>query len=309
MLPRPRRIQNDRIFNLEEDRLIEPAENGSWVRVREAPSPADAKALREYTERYGANVVVELAADVPLSALEHAQGAAFVILTGGRASFEGLEALPASVRRLSVRRQAKAIPLGGLKKHRGLEELELDGPAIAGDGPAFPSLRTLAWTRAKDAGLAFLERQPALVHLGLHTSAVTRLPDAPSVERLLLFYPTGLSSLPGIGRLKKLAFLRIDQPKGMKRLGDLSTLRALRSVLLVRAHAIEDLSGLATIPELETLNVLHSKLAAKPFLGLRGKLKRGYFHLRSLQESRALMAHLGVPQARLEAHEPALFDF
>jgi hypothetical protein len=309
MLPRPRRIQNDRIFHLEEDRLIEPSENGSWVRVREEPSPADAKALRAYTERYGKNVVVELAATVPLSALEHAEGAAFVILTGGRASFDGLEALPASVQRLSIGKQVKAVPLGGLAKRRGLEELQLDAPAVTGDGPAFPALHTLAWTRAKDAALAFIERQKSLVHLGLHTSAISRLPIAPSVERLLLFYPSKLTSLVGIDRMKKLSFLRIDQPKGMQRLGDLSTLRALRAVLLVRAHAIADLSDLATIPELETLNVLLSKLDAKPFLRLRGKLKGGYFHLRSPKESRALMDHLGVPQARLDAHEPALFDF
>lgn len=309
MLPRPRRIQNDRIFLLEEDRLIEPSEHGAWVRVREEPSAADAKALRAYTERYGKNVVVELAATVPLSALEHAEGASFVILTGGRTSFDGLEALPASVRRLSIGKQATAVPLGGLAKRRALEELQLDTPSVASSGPAFPALRTLAWTRAKDAALDFIERQKALVDLGLHTSAISRLPNAPSVERLLLFYPSKLSSLVGIDRMKKLTYLRIDQPKGMRRLGDLSKLRALRGILLARAHGIEDLSDLATAPELETLNVLLSKLDAKPFLKLRGKLKRGYFHLQSPKESKALMDHLGVQQARLEAYEPALFDF
>ena len=309
MLPRPRRIQNDRIFHLEEDRLIEPSEKGSWIRVREEPTADDARALRAYTERHGDNVVVELAADVPLTALEHAAGAAFVILAGGRKSFDGLGALPASVRRLSIGKQTQAVPLGALARRRGLVELQLDAPAVAGDGPAFSDLRTLAWTRCNDAALPFIERQPALTHLGLHTAAVTRLPNVPSLERLLLFYPSKLVSLVGIERLKKLRFLRIDQPKGMSRLGDLSKLGALREVLLLRAHAIESLSDLSTAPALETLNVVLTKLDAKPFLNLRGKLQRGYFHLKSPKESRALMDHLAVKQQKLDAHETELFDF
>ncbi len=308
-LPRPRRIQNDRIFYLEEDRLIEPDEKGAWIRVREDPSAADAKALSEYAARHGEGLVVEIGATVPLWALKHAAGAAFVILTGGRTTFEGLDALPASVRRLSIGKQPKAVPLGALSKHRGLEELQLDAPSVTSDSPALPALWRLAWTRAKDDALRFIERQKSLTELGLHTSAVTRLPDAPNVERLLLFYPSKLVSLVGIDRMKKLSFLRIDQPKGMARLGDLSKLGALRSIMLVRAHNIANLSDLSTVPELETLNVILTKLDAKPFLKLRGKVKRGHFHLDSRKESRALTDHLGVQPARIEEHERELFDF
>lgn len=309
VLPRARRIQNDRIFHLEEDRLIEPDEKGAWIRVREAPSAEDAKALRDYAAQHGPSLVVEIGASVPLSVLEHVEGAAFVILTGGRASFEGLGALPASVRRLSIRKQSKAVPLGSLAKHRGLEELELDTPSVTIDSPTLPSLRRLAWTRATDDALRFIARQRSLVDLGLHTAAVTRLPDVPSLQRLLLFYPSKLASLVGIERMKELSFLRIDQPKGMLRLGDLSKLRALRSIMLVRAHNITSLSDLATAPELETLNVIQTKLDAKTFLNLKGKVKRGRLHLKSPAESRAITKHLGVQPVRLEDYERELFDF
>ncbi len=278
--------------------------------MREEPSQADAKALSDYAARYGEGLVLEIGATVPLSALAHAAGAVFVKLTGGRTSFEGLEALPASVRRLSIGKQPKAVPLGALSKHRKLEELELDAPGATADSPAFPELGRLAWTRAKDGALDFIARQRSLVDLGLHTSAVTRLPEAPSVEHLLLFYPSKLTSLAGIDRMRKLSFLRIDQPKGMVRLGDLSKLRALRSVMLVRAHNITSLADLATVPELDTLVVTLSKLDAKAFDHLRGKVKRGRFHLSSGTESRAATKLLGVkPPGRTEDYERELFDF
>ena len=172
----------------------------------------------------------QVSAGVPLAVLEHVAGAPVVLLEPGRKSFDGLAALPGSVRRLSIGKQSKPFSLNELPSH--VEELELDVPEIAAF-KALPRLRTLGWTRMRDAGAAFIRAQPALFELALRNPTIAALPASESLERLILFAPTKLATLAGIEGLPSLRFLRIDSPKSMARLGSLAAAKRVDTLILI----------------------------------------------------------------------------
>ncbi len=309
-IPRLQAIPNDQIFKSSElarAALELPGANhkGVLVRIEETPGPGELEALRDYVARDADRVVVEVGAKVPLAVLEHVSGVPFVVLRS-RTDLDGLEAMPASVRRLSIGKHTKALDLGALPPLPKLEELQLDAPSVS-RGPTLPALRTLAWLMATDKASAFVEQQASLFELALKNASVTALP-ASGIERLLLFYSSKLTSLRGIEKLSKLRFLRLDEPKGMARLGDLSAMRQLRVVQLVGAQTIGDLSDLGSAPALETLNVTLTKLDAAPFKALKGKLTGGSFSLKTPKATRELLDHLEVPVVQGGWHEPTLFD-
>jgi hypothetical protein len=307
-IPRLRAIPNDQIFSSDElvrATAAEPSDKGVLIRIEETPGPSELEALREYVTRHAERVVVEVSAKVPLAVLEHVAGVPFVVLKA-RTDFDGLDAMPVSVRRLSIGKHTKALDLGGLPALPLLEELQLDAPSVS-RGPTLPALRTLAWLMATDKASAFIEQQASLFELALKNASVTSLP-ASGVERLLVFYSSKLTSLRGIERLKDLRFLRLDEPKGMARLGDLSSAHRLRVIQLVGAQTIGDLSDLGSAPALETLNVTLTKLDAAPFKGLKGKLTGGSFSLKTPKATRELMDYLDIPLVQGGWHEPTLFD-
>jgi len=309
-IPRLQAIPKDQIFSsgeLGRAALAEPSDDHKGVRIRidATPGPSELEALRDWVGRHAARVVVEVGAKVPLGVLEHVAGVPFVVLRS-RTDLDGLEAMPASVRRLSIGKHTKALDLGGLPALPHLEELQLDAPSVS-RGPTLPALRTLAWLMATDKALPFIEQQASLFELALKNASVTSLP-ASGIERLLLFYSSKLTSLRGIEKLQDLRFLRLDEPKRMARLGDLSAMRQLRVVQLVGAQTIGDLSDLCSAPALETLNVTLTKLDAAPFKALKGKLTGGSFSLKTPKATRELLDHLEIPVVQGGWHEPTLFD-
>lgn len=279
---------------------------GGLVTLVSEPSSSDLEELAAFLREHGPRTIVRVGAKVPLTVLEHVAGAPVVMLEGGRKTFEGLGALPASVRRLSVGRQPKPFSLAELPPDH-LEELELDVASVT-DFVLLPKLRTLGWTRMADAGAAFVTAQPTLHELGLRTSVVTRLPASAVLQRLILLQPTKLSSLIGLDALPSLTFLRLDAPTGMERLGSLSAASALKTLLLISAHRIPDLSDIGSAPKLEMLGVLGTKLDETPFLNLAGKLTGASFQLRTHAASKRLFAHLGIPYRKAELIENRFFD-
>lgn len=304
-VPRLNLIPKDRVFEL--GKKIDPDARSGWLKIDKPLTADTTKQLEAFLKKSAPRAVIEVAGTAPLSVLDRAKGVPFVILSKPK-SFDGLESMPASVRRLSIRKLAKPVPLTALPPLPKLAELEIDAPSVEGD-VALPALRTIGWTGATDAALPFIERQPALYELALKNAKITKLPAAPTLERLLLLKPSQLESLRGIEKMKRLAFLRIDQPKGMARLGRLSALRELRGIKLVGAHAIADLTDLADAPALSILDVSMTQLDASPFKPLKGKLKAGSFHLKQPKHAKELLAHLGVPHERLPYVETTFFDF
>lgn len=275
------------------------------LRITKAPTPAELGTLDAFLSTRAAGFVVELAPRVPLTVLAHLEGVPFVVLAAGRKDWAGLSHLPRSVRRLSIRK-AKEPALGELPKDHPLVSLELDAPRVAEGSPALAHLETLAWTSVKDASWASLH--PKLRELALRNAELDALPASRSVERLVLLKPSGLTTLKHVEALPKLSYLRIDHPAGMKRLGDLSRCAALTTIHLTAAHRIGDLRDLGTAPRLARLGVIQSKLAAAPFLGLKGRLEGGSFQLASTREVEALFSHLGVPFVKTHELEHHLFD-
>lgn len=275
------------------------------LRIVKAPTSVQLEALEAFLSGRAHGFVVELGPSVPLSVLAHVRGVPFVVLAAGRKDWTGLGSLPASVRRLSIRK-ANEPQLAELSEHRGLVSIDLDAPRVARGSPALAHLEVLAWTSAQDASWASLH--PRLRELGLRRATIAALPASPTVERLLLFAPSKLTSLAGIEGLPKLSYLRIDHPAGMKRLGDLSGCAALDTIHLTAAHRIGDLSGLRTAPRLRRLGVIQTQLDAVPFEGLKGKLEGGSFQLKSTRHGKELLAHLGVPFVKTHEIESGLFD-
>ncbi len=275
------------------------------LRIVKAPSSADLAALDAFLPGRAASFVVELGPSVPLSVLAHLGGVPFVVLAAGRKDWTGLSHLPASVRRLSIRK-AKEPVLAELPRDNQLVSMDLDAPRVAAGSPALTQLETLAWTGAEDASWA--STHPRLRELALRNAKLDTLPPSRTVERLLLFKPSGLVSLNGIEAMPKLSYLRLDHPVGMKRLGDLSACAALATIHLTAAHRMGDLSGLHTAPQLTRLGVAQSQLDGKPFEGLAGKLVGGSFQLKSTGHGKALLAHLGVPSFKTIELELHLFD-
>lgn len=275
------------------------------LRITASPTPAQLETLRDYLAPRAAGFVVEIGSAVPLSILAHLSGVPFVVLGPGRKSFDGLEALPPSVRRLSIRKHAR-LSLSGLPRESGLTSLELDTPSVPSDAPPLPYLETVGWTGAED--LSWLKSQPKLRELALRNAKITELPASASLLRLLLDKPSRLTSLRGIESLPKLSFLRLDRPVGMQRLGSLAGCVALKTIVLLGAHAISDLSDLRSAPALEQLALIMTKLDPKPFEGLKGKLKSGRFQLRLPKQGAALLAYLGIPSARTNLLESHFFD-
>lgn len=284
---------------------LNPRATTGLLRITASPTLAQLETLKDYLAPRAAGFVVEIGSAVPLSVLAHLSGVPFVVLGPGRKSFDGLEALPPSVRRLSIRKQAR-LSLAALPPQSGLTSLELDTPTVPLDAPALPHLDTVGWTGAED--LAWLKTLPKLRELALRNAKVTELPASASLLRLLLDKPTRLTSLRGIESLPRLSFLRIDRPVGMQRLGSLAGCAALKTIVLVGAHAISDLSDLKSAPALEQLAVLMTKLDPAPFEALKGKLKGGSFQLRLPKQGAALLAHLGIPSARTNLLESHFFD-
>lgn len=280
---------------------------GGLVALLSEPSARDLEELAALLREHGPRTIVRVGAKVPLAVLEHVTGTPVVMLEGGRKTFDGLGALPATVRRLSVGKQAKPFSVAELPPDH-LEQLELDVASVTDFGP-LPKLRTLGWTRMADAGAAFVTAQPTLHELGLRASAITRLPASAVLQRLILLQPTKLTSLIGLDALPSLTFLRVDAPKGgMERLGSLSAASALETLLLVSAHRIADLSDIGSAPRLEMLGVLGTKLDETPFLNLEGKLTGGSFQLQTHAASKRLFAHLGIPYRKAELIENRFFD-
>lgn len=280
---------------------------GGIALIAKEPSAKDVAVLRAFLDANGPRTVVVIGPEVPLSVLQHVVGVPFVVLDAGRASFDGLAALPNSVRRLAIREPSGPLSLAELPTDTAIEELELDAPRIH-DVKPLPKLRTLGWKRMTDDGAAFVTVQPNLFELALRDSATTRLPPSNSLERLILFAPTKLTSLAGVEALPALRFLRVDAPESMARLGSLADARALRTLILVGAHAIADLTDIATPPELDSVGIIQTDLDERPFLGLRGRLKGGSFQLATHDASKRLFEHLGVPYSTAELIENHFFD-
>ncbi|MBN8616156.1 MAG: hypothetical protein J0L92_36535 [Deltaproteobacteria bacterium] len=275
------------------------------LRIVKAPSAADLAALDAFLPSRAGRFVVELGPSVPLGVLAHLGGVPFVVLAAGRKDWTGLSHLPASVRRLSIRK-TKEPTLAELPRDHHLVSMDLDAPRVAPGSPALAHLETLAWTGADDASWASVH--PRLRELALRNAKLDALPPSRTVERLLLFKPSGLTSLKGIEGLPNLTYLRLDHPVGMKSLGDLSRCAALATIHLTAAHRMGDLSGLHTAPRLTRLGVVQSQLDGKPFEGLAGRLVGGSFQLRSTSHGKALLAHLGVPFFNTLELEHHLFD-
>lgn len=280
---------------------------GGLLLIASEPGPKDVAELRTFLDANGPRTIVQVGAKVPLSVLQHFAGTPFVLLEGGRKSFDGLETLPASVLRLSIQKQAKPFSLAGLPKDCAIERLELDVPSLT-DATPIPSLRTLGWTGMNDEGAPFVAAQPNLHELALRNGAFTKLPEAQKLERLVLMTPTKLPSLVGLGSLPALRFLRIDGPKGMARLGSLAEAKALDTLLLVRAHLISDLSDISSAPKLDMLGVVQSTVDEKPFMDLKGKLTGGSFQLKTPAANKRLFEHLGIPYRKAELIENRFFD-
>jgi hypothetical protein len=206
---------------------------------------------------------------------------------------------------LSVRKTT-AVPLRELPRDVSLTSIDLDAPRVSEDAPELEGVEVLAWTGAE--ALGWVARLPRLRELALRRSKVGALPASPTVERLLLFSPSGLASLVGLDALPRLRYLRIDDPKGMARLGDLSGCRALETIQLIGGHRIGDLADLVTAPALRTLGTSQTQLDPAPFLALKGKLTGAALQLKSSSHSKAIAAHLGVPFVRTLELESHLFD-
>ena len=284
-----------------------PKATGGIVQINKIPAAKDLALLRSFVEAYGPQVVAVVGPEVPLSVLEHVDGVPFVVLESGRSSFDGLSSLPNSVRRLSIRTQSTPFSLAELPTTNGIEELELDVTELQNVRP-LASLRTLGWKRMSDAGAAFVSAQPNLFELALRDSTLTRLPSSNSLERLLLFSPATLNSLIGLEQCSSLRFLRIDEPKNMERLGALASAPKLGTVILVGAHAIGDLSDLASAPCLDSVGIIQTDLDEQPFLSLKGKLTGGSFQLQTPEASKRLFAHLGIEYKTAELIENHFFD-
>ena len=285
---------------------LDPKAKGGLVELTSAPTARDLEELAAFLQAHGPRTIVRIGAKVPLSVLAHVAGAPVVMLEGGRTGFDGLGALPRSVRRLSIGKQARPFSLAELPPDH-LEQLELDVASVTDVGP-LPRLRTLGWTRMADAGAAFVAAQPALAELGLRASAITRLPASTALQRLILLQPAKLTALVGLEALPALRFLRIDAPKGMARLGSLAAATALETLVLVAAHRIADLSDLRSAPKLTALGLIMTKLDEQPFLALKGKLTGGSFQLETPAAGKRLFAHLGIPYKKAELIENRLFD-
>ena len=285
----------------------DPKANGGLVVIGAEPASKDVTELRAFLAANGPRTIVQVGAKVPLSVLEHVAGTPFVLLEGGRKSFDGLGALPASVRRLSIQKQSKPFSLAELPANSAIEQLELEVPSLSGSAP-IPMLRTLGWTGMNDDGAAFVTAQPKLHELALRNSSITKLPASAHLERMILFTTTKLVSLLGLDSLPALRFLRIDGPKGMARLGPLAEAHALETLLLVRAHQIADLTDIATAPKLDMLGVIQSAVDEKPFLELKGKLTGGSFQLKTPAANKRLFEHLGIPYRKAELIENRFFD-
>lgn len=309
----PRLKHVDQIFDLREQRvgtLPAPSERGVWIRLRGETPRDELRALAKYVARHSGRVVLDVGRTVDLSECGHLEGATFIVINDGRDSFEGLEALPVTLERLSVRQQTRKLPLAALGHLSALRELELDGPADPRDGGGLSSLHTLGWVHGGDEANAWIEAQPALRDLALHTAKNTRLPAVPAIERLSLFYPSKLASLVGVGALKNLEFLRIDQPRAMERLGTLAKLSRLRTIALVRAHVIGSLDDLASAPALETLVVTLTKLGPEPFLPLAGRVKRAFLQLKGRNDGARALEMIGAERDDANClHTPTPFDF
>lgn len=284
---------------------LNPRATFGLIKILKAPTPKELQTLTSYLQSRAPQFVVELAASVPLSVLEQLKGVRFVVLGPMRKSFEGLEALPASVSRLAIRKQSK-LSLAGLPKDNRITSLELEVAAIASDSPSLAHLQTVGWTDAED--MSWLVKQPRLREVALRRAKVKVIPALSTLERLLLFKPSKLERLDGIGVLTKLQFLRIDQPSGMKRLGDLRGCVSLKTIALIGAHAIKDLTDLKSAPALEVLTVLMTKLGPEPFENLKGQLKGGGFQLKGNGDGKALLAHLGIPSVHTNLIENHFFD-
>jgi hypothetical protein len=269
------------------------------------PAPGELEALRAWLPERAADVIVEIAAKVPLEVLRELGGVRFVVLGPGRRDWRGLSHLPRSVRRLSIRK-ATEVSLGELPEDAALTSLELDTPRVLEGAPELAGLETLAWTGAEELG--WVARLPHVRELALRRSKVAALPQARAVERLLVFSPSGLASLVGLETMPRLRYLRIDDPKGMARLGDLSRCCALETIHLGAAHRIGDLADLVTPPALRTLGTSQTQLDPAPFLPLVGKLTGAALQLKSSAHSKAIAAHLGVPFVKTLELESHLFD-
>jgi hypothetical protein len=286
-------------------KTLSPRATHGLLRITKPPTPKELVTLTRYLASRAPRFVVEVGATVPLSVLEHVNGVPFVVLGPGRKSFEGLERLPASVRRLSIRKQNK-LSLAGLPDSNTITSLELHVGTVPLDTPRLAHLESVGWTGAEDA--SWLTKQPRLREVALRNAKITKLPASGSVERLLLFKPSKLETLRGIESLSRLAFLRIDQPSGMKRLGNLAGCRALKTVAIMRAHAIADLADLESAPALEVLTVLMTQLGPEHFENLKGKLKGGGFQLKKNGQGRELLAYLGIPAVHTNLIENHFFD-
>ena len=284
---------------------LSPKASSGLLRIVKAPSAADLAALDAFLPGRAGRFVVELGPSVPLGVLAHLHGVPFVVLAAGRKDWTGLSHLPASVRRLSIRKTQEPS-LAELPRDNQLVSMDLDAARLAAGSPLLAHLETLAWTGAEDASWA--SAHPRLRELALRNAKLHTLPPSRTVERLLLFKPSGLTSLEGIEGLPKLSYLRLDHPAGMKRLGDLSACAVLATIHLTAAHRMGDLSGLGTAPRLTRLGVVQSQLDGKPFEGLAGRLVGGSFQLRSTSHGKALLAHLGVPFVNTIELENHLFD-
>lgn len=266
------------------------------------PKPSRAPAKAPAKARKGSPLVVSIGPAVPLSSLAEHDGVQSVVIESGRKSFAGLEALPRSVQRLSIRKHG-VLNLSALPRDHRLTSMDIEATRV--EGPALAHLMKLGWKGATD--LAWVARLPALRELALKGGKYPGLPASASLERLLAFEPKGLKRLDGIDGLPRLRFLRLDRPAGMKRLGSLAACTKLSSIVLVGAHAIAELSDLKSAPKLEELVVVHSKIDGTAFESLKGRLKRGGFQLRTPAIGRALVEQLGVAHATVPI-EAGFFD-
>jgi hypothetical protein len=304
-IPRPFFKHDEPVFQT--GKKLSPKAKGGIALLAQELSTKDVHELRTLIDGHGANTVVVVGSKAPLSVLQHAAGVPFVVLEGGRRSFEGLGALPNSVRRLSIRTHTKPISFAELPRDTNVEQLVLDLPAVS-EFAALPRLRSLGWTKMSDDGAPFVAAQPGLQELALQNTTATTLPASKLLERLILLSPSKLGSLAGLAGLPNLRFLRVDSPKGMARLGSLADAPLLETVVLVSAHLIPDLSGLATAAVSLSLGVIQTKLDEQPFLILKGKVSSASLQLKTPAANKKLLEFLNVPSQKINLIENHFFD-
>lgn len=217
-------------------------------------------------------------------------------------SLEGVEALPESLKELTLGRTKKKFSLAFLERFRCLETLSLE--AHSQDFEAISSLSTLRNLTLRSFSLPDLSALVPLKNLDrldIKLGGTRNLEHLPEIGRLRyveLWMIRGLSDLRPVGGVVTLQWLFLESLKNVRRLPPLGLLKALRRVELWTMKGLRDLRPLLGAPALEELVVIGAAhLRPSDFVLLRGHppLKRATITLDSLRKNEEVKALLGLP--------------